>query len=171
MLTRVVSAVATFGGAALVALAPSLGAPSAAGQSPDPFVAVADANPLALGRVVDRLGDGEVVSRLDLDEPPMVQLAAARAARFMREPELALAPLAVLAAGRDPHVAPVAARAVHAIAVMLDASALVARERSAADLAPALDVLTTLANDETARPDIRRLAALAVDQLRALRGP
>lgn len=127
----------------------------------DPFVAVHDTDPLELARVVDRVGDAAVIARLTPETPIAVRASAVLAAPWMRAPEDALAPLAEIAAGRDPDLAPRAAQALLAIARRLDERALDARERDRAELAPARGTLSAIAADETARADVRRAAALA----------
>lgn len=141
------------------------------GTPEDPFVGVADADPLDLGRLVARLGDDAVLDRLSEDRPVEVRLAAARAAPMLTAPERALADLATAAAGRDEALAPVAARSALRIARGLRARDLAAREVLAGDLAPAAAALGTLAGDASARADVRRAAALVVDALAALHVP
>jgi len=132
---------------------------------------VADADPLELSRRVMQHGDDAVVARLSEDQPVVVQLAAVRASRFMRAPEAALPRLAQIARGRDPDLAPAAALACHRIARDLDTPALARREARRTALAPARADLEALAGDETARADLRRLAAFAADALAALDVP
>lgn len=162
---------------AVLALASALAVASAGAAegdedpATDPFVAVRDADPLELGRVTRARGDGAVLSRLADDRPVVVRLAAIRASRWMRAPEAALGRLAALAGGRDPDLAPAAARAAWHIARALDGPALHRREVIPADLAPARSTLQQLAADESARADLRRLAAFAADALSALGVP
>lgn len=137
-------------------------------QAPDPFVAVADADPMELARVVDRLGDGAVLARLAAERAPAVRLAATRAAPFLDAPEHALEPLSRLAAGRDPRLAPAAARAALTIARALDLDALSLREFDPAALAPARERFAALAADASARADLRAVAGLIVARLSAL---
>ncbi len=141
------------------------------GASADPLVQVAHADPLELGRVAARLGDGAVLARLSADRPVAVCLAAIRATPLLRAPEAALGALAELAAGRDSYLAPAAALAVLRIARALTPDALAAREVLPSDLAPARAALESLASDERARPDIRRAAGLAAAALAALSQP
>jgi hypothetical protein len=136
-------------------------------QEPDPLAAVEDADPMALARVLDRLGDDAVLERLGGDAAPAARLAAIRAAPFMTGPELALEPLGALAAGRHPHLAPEASRAALAIARDLDAADLARREQPADTLAPAAAAFGALADDATARPDLRTAATQVVARLRA----
>lgn len=131
----------------------------------DPFVAVRDADPMELARAVDRHGDDAVLARLDERSPRDVRLAATRAARFMRSPELALERLARLAAGRDPILAPAAARAALFIATELDVDALASREVDPATLTQARALFAALEADETAREDLRAAAAAIVRAL------
>ena len=141
------------------------------GEGADPLVAVADADPLELGRVAQRLGDGAVLARLADDRPVVVRLAAIRATPWLRAPEAALGPLARIAAGRDSWLAPEAARIVLRIARALTVDDLAARETFPAELADARAALEALAADEHARFDIRRAAELAADALGGLGVP
>jgi hypothetical protein len=148
----------------------SLGTSSHA-QPADPFVAVRDADPMELARVVDRLGDDAVLTRLAGDSPRPVRLAAAHAAPFLREPELALAPLAELAAGRDPRLAPASAASLLTVARALDPDALARREVDVATLAPVRARLAALRDDASARRDLRVAAESADASLEALGVP
>lgn len=136
-------------------------------QPPDPLAAVEDADPMALARAVDRLGDDAVLERLGDDTPPAARLAAIRAAPFMTGPELALARLGALAAGRHPRLAPEATRAALAIARDLDAAGLARREQPPSTLVRALRAFEGLASDASARPDLRTAATHVVARLRA----
>ena len=151
----------------------ALGAWAAVGraQAPDPLAAVTSADPMELARVVDRLGDGAVLDRLAEDSPRTVRLSAVRAARWMTGPELALAPLAELASGRDPLLAPEAARATRVIVEGLTADGLARREVEPASLSTARRRLAALAADESARSDLRAAAMIAADVLDALGVP
>ena len=150
----------------LLIIAVATGA-AASAQPPDPFAAIDDADPMELARVVDRRGDDAVLRRLGDETPYPARLAAIRAAPFMEGPELALAPLARLAAGRHPHLAPAAARSALAIARGLDAQALARREVLPSTLAGAARGYDALAEDETARADLRVAAGIVHAQLRA----
>jgi hypothetical protein len=127
----------------------------------DPLLAAHDTDPLELARVVDRVGDAAVLARLSPETPIAVRALAVVAAARMHAPEDALVPLAEIAAGRDPDLAPRASQSLLAIARALDERSLDARERDRADFTPARVALASLAADETARPDIRRAASLA----------
>jgi hypothetical protein len=142
---------------------------SGAAQAPDPFAALHSQDPLELARVVDRLGDRAVLERLDDETAFTARLSAIRAARFMRAPERALEPLAEIAKGRDPVLAPAAAIAVHRIARSLRADEIVARESDPEIVDRTLVHLDALASDPLARADLVRLAELSRDALRALR--
>lgn len=145
----------------------------ATAQAADPLVAIGSSDPVALARVVERLGDDAVLARLAAevaeDEATDVsadaRLAAVRASVALRAPERALEPLAAIAAGRDPDLAPAAAHSLLVIARALDPRDLDAREVMRAELAPALTAIAQLAADETARPDLRRAAAIAAELL------
>lgn len=144
----------------------------ATAQDVDPLVAIGSSDPVALARIVERLGDDAVLARLaaeDAEDADGVsadaRLAAIRASVALRAPERALDPLAAIAAGRDPDLAPAAAYSILVIARALDPRDLDAREVMRAELAPALAAIARLAADETARPDLRRAAAIAAELL------
>ena len=141
----------------------------ATAQAVDPLVAIGSSDPVALARIVERLGDDAVLARLAADDGADVsadaRLAAVRASVALRAPERALEPLAAIALGRDPDLAPAAARSILVIARALDPRDLDAREVMRAELAPALAAIAQLAADETARPDLRRAAAIAAELL------
>lgn len=119
-----------------------------------------------------RAGDPAVLATLTSPETTRAaRLEAIRRARFLRMPELALAPLAALAAGRDPQLAPEAVLIAHIIATELDPLTLEAHEVALRDLAPARAALGALGRDRTARPDIAALARNAAAHLRALGVP
>lgn len=126
---------------------------------------------MELARAVDRIGDDALLSRLASTSPRPVRLAALHAAPFLREPELALVPLAELAGGRDPYLAPAAAASLLAIARALDPDALQRREADFSVLASARARLAALRADSTARPDLRAAAELADVALESVLAP
>ena len=132
----------------------------ASAQAPaiDPLLAAHETDPLELARVVDRIGDAAILSRLTPETPIAVRAIAVVAAPRMHAPEDALAALTTIAAGRDPDLAPRAAQALLTIARSVDAQALDAREHDRGDFAAARTTLSALATDETARADIRLAA-------------
>ncbi len=137
----------------------------------DPLALVQSSDPLELARVVDRLGDPAVLARLGTAESPIdvaVTLAAVRACPWLHAPELALPRLVELAAGRDPDLAPAATLAVVRIAERLSRPELESREASDEPLRAAMTGLTALAEDTTARADLRRGASRARELLRAI---
>jgi hypothetical protein len=141
----------------------------ASAQAPDPLVAAGTSDPLRLASIVDRIGDDAVLERLTGEEiAGDARLAAVRAAPRMQAPERALEPLAALAIGRDPDVAPAAALSMLEIARALDPRDLDAREVMREELAPARAAAARLAEDETARGDLRRAAGIVVELLGAL---
>lgn len=88
-------------------------------------------------------------------------------------PELAIAPLALpslagVAAGDDPILAPAAASAAWRIARVLELDALLAEEFDLAPLREARGAYLAIANDESARPDLRQLAGFVADALAQL---
>lgn len=152
----------------LVALVTSAGS---AQPGQDPLLRVPSTDPLELARVVDRVGDAGVVSRLADGTPIAVRAVAVLAAPQMRAPEDSLVALVGLARGRDPDLAPRAALSALTIARRLDPQELDARECDRTSLAPARAGLEALARDETARADLRRAAELAAAALAELGVP
>lgn len=101
---------------------------------------------------------------------------AVRLRAIQRAPELEVAPLALpvlapISAGDDPILAPAAASAAWRIARALDRDALDAEELDLAPLRDARAAYLALANDESARPDLRHLAAFVADALAQLDAP
>jgi hypothetical protein len=131
------------------------------------LLAVEDADPLELARVVRHYGDDAVLALLAADKPPAVRLVAMRAAQWLAEPELALALLAPVVATRDSDLAEAAARAALAIARGLDYDVLSRRERSPRELSAAAVELQRAARQPWVRADLRLAAAAAVAQLEA----
>ncbi len=123
--------------------------------------------PFDLARWVDRHGDEAVLGWIAGGDGGM-QLLAVRGAPYLEEPELALEPLAELAAGSDPWLAPAAARACWRIARDLNVDELERRERDASILEGARGFLRELAEDERARGDLRGLARRVQSRLEAL---
>lgn len=129
------------------------------------LLAVQDADPLELARIVRRAGDAAVLRLLGTDQPINVRLCAARAAPWLRSPEQALLPLARWLAGRDIVLSEAAARATLRIAQDLDADTLARREVSPAELRDASIALQAAADSTWLRGDLRLLATQAVAQL------
>lgn len=136
----------------------------------DPLVQVAAGDPLELGRFVQNHGDAYVLARLDATLPTDTRLAAVTATPWLAEPEQALEPLTKMASGSDPHLAPGAAWAAHRIAADLDPFSLARREVLLSSLSAPIRRLRALAQDDSARRDVRRVAAFAADALARL-GP
>ncbi|MFO0686879.1 MAG: hypothetical protein U0234_32750 [Sandaracinus sp.] len=141
----------------------ALVAASAAAQTArvDPLLAVHETDPLELAHAVDRLGDAAIVERLGEGTPIAVRALAVAATPRLHQPEQALAPLAAIAQGRDPDLAPRAAQAALTIATSLDERTLDAHEVDRAELTPARTALAAIAADATARADLRRAAGRA----------
>lgn len=154
----------------LILIAASAALAQDAPAAVDALVAVADADPLDLGRVARRLGDDAVLARLEEDRPPLTRVAAARACLFLRAPEAALPRLAELVASRDADVSVEAVWATLRIATALSADDLTSREHDPASLEPVRARLETLAGDEHLRPDLRRQLTVAADALSHLSG-
>lgn len=136
----------------------------------DPLAAALDADPLDVARLVRRVGDALVLTRLAPSAAVTIpqRLAAMRAAPFLAAPEAALVALAALAAGRDPDLAPEAARSALTIARALSLEDLARREAELTGVVAARDALRRLAADTSARGDVRRAAAVAAGALAAL---
>lgn len=101
---------------------------------------------------------------------------AERLRAIQHAPELEIAPLALptlapVAASDDPILAPAAASAAWRIARALDLDALHAEELDLGPLRDARAGYLALANDESARPDLRQLAAFVADALAQLDAP
>lgn len=138
-----------------------------AAAAPALLDATLTADPLDVARLVARVGDDVVLAAL-AREAPARRLAAVRASVFLAAPEAALPALVALAAGRDPDLAPAAAASLLEVSRALTPDGLARGESDAAALAPARDAARRLAADATARPDVRRAAALAAGALAAL---
>lgn len=161
-------------GLAAPAAKPKPAAAPPAPRPPDPakeaaraLVAIADADPLALARVVNRFSDDVVLSLLAQAQPVEVRIAAARACPWLRVPERALARLTELAAGRDPDLAPAAAHAVLQIAQRVDAATLARHEQAPAAFAFVLKSLRALSEDARVVAHIRLWASAAAQLLAA----
>ena len=156
---------------ALVLLGLFGGLGSAGGQpARDPLADLGD--PLELERHADRVGDDAILAHLapDADAPFALRMGAIRAAPWLDAPERALEPLAALAAGDDPDLAPAAAFASQRIAVGLQVDDLVAREVDPSYPVGLASAWRVVADDESARPDIRRLAAATASTLASFLG-
>jgi hypothetical protein len=134
-------------------------------QAAKALLAIVDADPLELGRVVQRFGDGAILKLLAPATPILTQLAAVRASPHLRAPERALRALTELAAGRDPELAPAAARATFEIARQLDGASLARRECLPAELLDVLTRLQAIGAHEAVAPHVRAYAWAAAEQL------
>ncbi|MBO6939564.1 MAG: hypothetical protein JJ863_31625 [Deltaproteobacteria bacterium] len=152
----------------LAAIAAALAFASPAPAQPEGDVTLATlGDALELDREVEAMGDDAVLAALDAERLD-VRLGALRAARWLEEPERALPTLAGLAAGDDPDLAPAAARAAGQIAELLRHDDLQAREADLAVLDPS--PWRGLADDESARADLRGIGARVAQVLEGLRG-
>jgi hypothetical protein len=131
------------------------------------LLAVDDADPLELARIVHRFGDASILVLLEAERPASVRLAAVRAAPWLAEPEQALPALSAMIATRESDLAPAAARATLHIARLLDADALSRHELLPAELRAVVTRLRTAAEQGWVREDLRLMAALAAAQLEA----
>lgn len=148
-----------------LALALPASVPAQLAGDTSPLATLGD--PLELARYVDSVGDDRVLAAFE-SGAFAERLGAIRASRWLAEPERALGPLAELAAGDDPDLAPAAARAGGHIAERLNHDSLRAREADFAllDGGP----WAALAADESARADLRAIGERVAAALRALRG-
>ncbi|MAQ17375.1 MAG: hypothetical protein CMN30_21585 [Sandaracinus sp.] len=123
-------------------------------------------DPLEIERYVDTNGDDAVVEALTNEDARLEsRLGAIRAAPWLTGPERALGPLARLAAGDDPDLAPAAGRAGQRCAEAIAVDGLTAREEDPAILGEAAAEWQAVADDETARPDVRAVAAATAQAL------
>jgi hypothetical protein len=144
---------------------------STAPPARDPLLSVLDADPLELADLVARLGDDAIGQRLGPQVDPALRLAAIRACAFLQAPELALPVLAQIAGGRDPDLAPAAARRALGIVQRLALDGLQRRELMPVSLAPARAALAQVAASVLVRADLRALAAQAAHLLGSLGVP
>jgi hypothetical protein len=133
----------------------------------DLFAAIANADPMELAKVVDRLGDDAVLTRLKRDKPIEIRIAAIRATRWMRAPESALVTLAEILGSRDSELAPVAASAALRIASATTSDALYTREVMPAELTESRALFVKASENPLLRPDIRLQAAQIAEALTA----
>lgn len=144
----------------------------ASSQGPDDLDAtlalVSDGDPLEVARIVAQAGDDAVLASLAPEAGADAMVHAIGAARWLQAPEAALSRLAAIAGGRDPDLAPAAAREAHRICGALDGSGVAGRDiTSPEELWGVVAALRLVADDATAREDIRRLTALAGHELTA----
>jgi hypothetical protein len=132
--------------------------------------AAADADELTLAAIAARVGDDAVLAGLD-DRDAWLRLGAIDASPYLRDPVQALSGLSAIASGRDPDLAPAAARRLLWIAQALALGDPNASELSAATLDAARAALASAAGAASARPEIRSCAARARSLLDQLRGP
>lgn len=125
-------------------------------------------DPLAAARWADRAGDANVLQRLAPTHPPVMRLRAIRATPAMSDPEHALAPLAALAGGRDPDLAPAAARAALAIAQTLSHDSWQQREVPVELREIAIKAFQAVLDQPGLRQDIALMAVQVVTYLEAL---
>lgn len=99
------------------------------------------------------------------------RLRALRAVSSIDGAHRALPLLAPIAAGDDPNLAPAATAAAWRIARALDLDTLLSEEVDVEALRQSAAAWTALANDESARADLRQLAAFVSDALAKLGAP
>jgi hypothetical protein len=132
--------------------------------------AAVDADELDLAALASRIGDDDVLESLAEGKDISLRLSAVRATPYLLNAELALAPLAHMAAGRDPDLAPVAARRALRIAQALALEDLATRELSPTSLQETKRLLSAIADESSARPDVRLCAGEAAHLLGMLIG-
>ena len=128
--------------------------------------AAVNADELDVAALAARLGDDPVLTSLTEGDTAL-RLAALRTTPYLVNKELALLPLVSLARGRDPDLAPAAARRVLAIAQALALEETSVRELPRADLENLRRDLSSLANS-SARRDVRVCAGSAAQLLSTL---
>lgn len=134
-----------------------------------PWLVQADAprSPLDAAQVEARRS--ATVRLAALDEGDLgARLQAIRATPFDPVPEAALLPLARIAAGRDAALAPAAAVAAYRIADSLSRASFDAHESDPEELVRAKQAFTAIAQDGSARADLRRLAGYVASALSSL---
>ena len=166
-MTRVRKLIATLG-LALLSCAVVRAAGPSRGDSASALRGAVNSDELDLAALVARVGDDAVVASLT-EGDTVLQLAAVRAAPFLQDAELALSPLVAIAQGRDPDVAPAAARSLLAIAQALLLEPHANPEPARGTCRALKQPLLQLANDADARADVR-VAAGAAAHLLCTRG-
>jgi hypothetical protein len=127
----------------------------------DPLLSASLSDDLGLARLAEEAGDAWLLAHLVAPTARAEVLAAVLASPFARAPEGLLAPLATLACGRDPALAPAAARALFDATSRLSPAALSAREVLQADLRSARQALHCSETEPLPRADIRAFLAQA----------
>ncbi|MDB4985661.1 MAG: hypothetical protein JWN04_839 [Myxococcaceae bacterium] len=120
----------------------------------DPFADADAIDELGVARVAEEAGDVTLRAYLLEPVPRQRALIAVRASVHARAPEALLEPLAKLACGRDPALAPEAARASYEIASRLAVDELSAREVLRGDLGAARTALQCVEEKPPPRADI-----------------
>ena len=123
---------------------------------------------LGLARTAEELGDAALAARLLGPGSSVDKLLAVRASRYARAPEALLVPLAGLACGRDPQLAPEASFALLRIAEQLRPSELAVRESLRSDLQRAREALACAEAVPAPRADLVQQLTLAAALLGAL---
>ncbi|MDB4975505.1 MAG: hypothetical protein JWN48_3846 [Myxococcaceae bacterium] len=123
---------------------------------------------IGLARIAEEAGDAQLAARILAPSPRQQALVAVRASLHARAPEALLPALAKLACGRDPVLAPEAARACFEIAAHLSADALARREVLRSDLRAARTALQCSERAPAPRADISAWLAQAGAALDAL---
>jgi hypothetical protein len=162
------------------ALGPGLGAlfwlgalslwPAGRAGAQDPFAQADAIDEISLARLAEERGDAALRARLRDTTQRTATLIAVRASPHARAPEALLVALAQLACGRDPVLAPEAARALFQSTARLSSSALSGREVLRSDLASARDALACSDKKPLPRADIRSLISHVRAALDALLG-
>ena len=142
---------------AALLVAPIVGFTTAEADAGALLSAVLHADELTRATLAQRLGDAAIVAALAQHEDGSARLAAVRCAPYLRHPERALAALAAIAAGRDPELAPAAARRARAIAQQLATQGAVEedREEDREGLVAVQGVLRTLSESVQAAREVR----------------
>lgn len=161
--------------AVAAAFAALLAQPAHAGPSTrDPTAALraaADADDLTLAAVVAQVGDDAVLAALTQHEDVLLRASAVRSSPFLRSSALALPGLVEIAGGRDPDLAPMAARRAAAISRSVAERAPRGAEGEKGGLSGVSQRLRALADAEGTEREIRVLAGEASAMLESARTP
>ena len=122
------------------------------------------ADPMELARRAQTLGDENVLRQLE-ERSVSRRLEAIRMTPWLDRPERALLFLAPIAVGKDPLLAPAAVLNAYRIARRIDPQELSAWEIAGHEFIDVKQLFQRLADDPSARPDLRYLAGWIVEML------
>lgn len=154
-------------GLAIASLFVAVSLTSAHAATPDPL-AGDPLDPIALARMAEEVGDARLGAELSRGTERARVLSAARASAYAAAPEALVAPLATLACGRDPVLAPEAAYVLGALPARFSGPDFDVREVLRADLRQAREALRCVERTPPPRADIAAQLALLAATLDAL---